>query len=35
MLCTLQPACKSVMEISGFLTLLDHYETRDAALAAE
>jgi stage II sporulation protein AA (anti-sigma F factor antagonist) len=34
-LCALQPACKSVMEISGFLTLLDHYETRDAALAAE
>ena len=34
-ICSLQPTCKSVMEISGFLTILDCYETRDAALAAE
>ena len=34
-LCALQPACKQVMEISGFLTMLKHYDTREAALAAE
>ena len=34
-LCALQPACKTVFEISGFLTILDYHETRDAALAAE
>ena len=34
-LCALQPACKSVMEISGFLTIIDSYDTRDAAVAAE
>ncbi len=34
-ICALQPGCKSVMEISGFLTMLKHYDTREAALAAE
>ncbi len=33
--CALQPASKSVMEISGFLTMLEYYDTREAALAAE
>ncbi len=34
-ICALQPACKSVLEMSGFLTILDCYETREAALAVE
>ncbi len=34
-LCALQSSCKSVMEISGFLTMLEYYETREAALAAQ
>ncbi len=34
-LCALQPACKQVMEISGFLNMLDCYETRADACAAE
>ena len=33
-LCALQPECRSVMEISGFLNILDVYETRDEAIAA-
>ncbi len=33
--CSLQPSCKSVMEVSGFLNMLEYHETRDAALAAE
>lgn len=32
--CALQPSCKSVMEVSGFLNMLEYHETRDAALAA-
>lgn len=34
-LCALQPACKSVMEISGFLTMFEAYETRADAVEAE
>ena len=34
-LCALQPACKTVLEISGFLTIISSYETRDAAVSAE
>ena len=34
-LCALQPGCESVMEISGFLSMLDTYESRDAAIAAQ
>ncbi len=34
-LCALQPACKTVFEISGFLSILDYHDTRDAAVAAE
>ncbi len=30
--CALQPSCKSVMEVSGFLNMLEYHETRDAAL---
>ncbi len=33
--CALQPSCKSVMEVSGFLNMLEYHDTRDAALAAE
>ncbi len=32
-LCTLRATCKSVMEVSGFLTMLDYYDTRESALA--
>ena len=32
--CALQPSCKSVMEVSGFLNMLEYHDTRDAALAA-
>ena len=35
MLCALQPECKSVMEVSGFLSMLDCHESCEAALAAE
>ncbi len=35
MLCALRATCKSVMEISGFLTMLEYHETREAALTAE
>ena len=35
MLCMLRATCKSVMEVSGFLTMLDHYDTRESALAAQ
>ena len=34
-LCALQPACKTVMEISGFLTIISSYDTREDAIAAE
>ena len=34
-LCTLRATCKSVMEVSGFLTMLDYYDTRESALAAQ
>lgn len=34
-ICALQPSCKSVMEVSGFLNMLEYHETRDDALAAE
>ena len=34
-LCTLRAACKSVMEVSGFLTTLDYYDTRESALTAQ
>ena len=33
--CALQPSCKSVMEVSGFLNMLEYHDTRDAALATE
>lgn len=33
-LCSLQPDCKEVFEVSGFMKILDAYDTRDAALAA-
>ncbi len=33
-LCTLRATCKSVMEVSGFLTMLDYHDTRESALAA-
>ena len=33
-LCALQPACKTVFEISGFLAIIDYHDTRDAAVAA-
>ena len=35
MLCTLRATCKSVMESSGFLTMLDYYDTRESALTAQ
>ena len=35
MLCALRATCKSVMEVSNFLTILDCYETRESALAAQ
>ena len=34
-LCALQPACRTVFEVSGFLSIIDHHDTRDAAVAAE
>lgn len=34
-LCSLQPDCKTAMEISGFLTMLDFYDDAEAAVAAE
>ena len=34
-LCALQPECESVMKISGFLSMFDIYEGRDAAIATE
>ena len=34
-LCALQPACKTVFEISGFLSIIDYHETRDVAIAVE
>lgn len=33
-LCSLQPDCRTVFEVSGFLKILDCHDTRDAALAA-
>lgn len=33
--CALQPACRSVMEVSGFLSILDCYDTLEAAVAAK
>lgn len=30
----LQPRCRSVIEMSGFLSVIEHYETSEAALAA-
>ncbi len=35
MLCTLRATCKSVMEVSGFLTMLNYYDSRESALAAQ
>ncbi len=34
-LCTLRATCKSVMEVSNFFTVLDYYDTRESALAAQ
>ena len=34
-ICALSATCKAVMEVSGFLNILDYHETREAALAAE
>ena len=34
-LCALQETCRTVFEISGFLTMIDCHDTRDAALDAE
>ena len=34
-LCALQPGCKTVFEISGFLSILDYHETRDSAVTSE
>ena len=34
-LCGLQPGCRTVFEISGFLSIIDHHDTRDAAVSAE
>ena len=34
-ICTLQPDCRSVMEASGFVTIIPCYDSREAALAAE
>ena len=31
----LQPQCRRVLEVTGFLSILDHYETLAAALAAD
>ena len=33
-ICSLQPDCKSVVETSGFHTVIDCHDTREAALAA-
>ncbi len=33
-ICALQADCKSVIEIGGFETVIDCYDTREAALAA-
>lgn len=33
-ICSLQPDCKSVIETSGFHTVIDCHDTREAALAA-
>ena len=35
MVCALQPECETVMEVSGFLSMLDCHESREVALAAE
>ena len=34
MICALQPDCKAVIETSGFHTVIDCHDTREAALAA-
>jgi anti-anti-sigma factor len=34
-LCALQPACKTVFEISGFLSIIDYHDTRDSAITSE
>lgn len=34
LICALQPDCKSVIEASGFDTIIDCHDTREAALAA-
>lgn len=34
-ICALQPDCRSVMEASGFATIIPCYDNREAALAAE
>ena len=34
-ICALQPACRRVFEISGFLEIIDCHDSRDAALEAE
>ncbi len=33
-ICALRPECRSVLEISGFHTVIDCHDTREAALAA-
>ncbi len=33
-ICALQPECRAVMEMSGFLQILKSYDTRDQAVAA-
>lgn len=34
-ICELQPDCESVMEVSGFMSIIECHKTRDDALAAE
>ena len=31
---SLQPECRSIMQMSGFMSTIEHYETNEAALAA-
>ena len=33
--CGLQPVCRTAFEISGFVSIIDCHDTRDAAIAAE
>lgn len=34
-LCALQPDCKTVFEVSGFLAIVKSYDTREEAVAAQ